>query len=66
MSKNWLLSTLVKKNLPEAKLKSFRLMVLAEEISTQPGIDCVMWLLVVTLMHNENEEAIQGKIENVV
>ena len=34
--------------LPEAKLKSFGLMVLVEEISRQPGIDCVVWLLVIT------------------
>lgn len=38
------------KNLPEAKLNSFRLMELAEEISRKPHIDCVMWLLVITLM----------------
>jgi hypothetical protein len=31
-----------KKNLPEAKLKSFGLMVLAEEISRQPSIKSVM------------------------
>lgn len=30
------------KNLPEAKLKSFGLMALAEEISRLPSIDCLM------------------------
>ena len=30
----------------EAKLKSFGLMALMEEISRQPGIDCIMWLFV--------------------
>ena len=35
---------------PEVKLKSFRVMALAEEISRQPSIDCVAWLLVVIFM----------------
>lgn len=30
------------KNLPEAKLKSFGLMALAEEISRLPSIDCLV------------------------
>ena len=38
------------KNPPETKLKSYGLMVLVEEISKQPSIDSVMWLLVLTLM----------------
>jgi hypothetical protein len=38
------------KNLPEAKLKSFGLMSLAEEISRQPRIDSVMWLITASLM----------------
>ena len=38
------------KSLPEAKVKSFGLILLAEEISKQPSIDSVMWLLVLTLM----------------
>ena len=52
------------KNLPEAKLKSFGLVVLSEEISNQPRI--VMWLLVFTLMKicNEKEQAEKGKMYN--
>ena len=38
------------KSLLEAKMKSFGLISLAEEISTQTSIDSVVWLLVVTLM----------------
>lgn len=37
------------KILPEAKLGSFRLMVLAE-ILRQPSTDCVVWLLVMTFL----------------
>jgi hypothetical protein len=37
------------KNMPEAKLKSFRLMALAEEISRQPKIESIPRLLVATL-----------------
>ena len=33
------------KSLPEAKMKRFGLILLAEELSKQPSIDCVMWLL---------------------
>lgn len=42
-------------------------MVLAEEISTHPVIDCAMLWLVVTLMqiHNDKEQAQEGKIENL-
>ena len=32
------------KSLPEAKVKSFGLIPLAEEISKQPSIDSVVWL----------------------
>lgn len=51
------------KNLPETKLKSFRLMVLAE-VSRQPSVDFVMWLLVVTFMqiYNEKEQVGQREI----
>lgn len=38
------------KNLPETKVKTFRLMGLAEEISRQPNIEYVIWLLVATLL----------------
>jgi hypothetical protein len=44
------------KYLQEAKLKSFGLMVLAEEISKQPSIYCVPCLLVSTFMQNNNEK----------
>ena len=38
------------KDLPEARMQSFRLILLAEEISRQLSIDSVTWLLVLTLM----------------
>ena len=38
------------KSLPEAMVKSFGLISLAEESSKQPSTDLVVWLLVVTLM----------------
>lgn len=38
------------KSLSEAKLKSFRLMALTEDLSRQLSINCVMWLLVSTPM----------------
>ena len=49
------------KSLPEAKLKSFGLIVFAEEISRQPSVDCVVWLLVASLMQifNVKEQAEQ-------
>ena len=55
------------KSLPEAKLKSVGLMTLAEDILKQPSIDCVIRLLVSTLtqIYNKNEQAKQGKIQNV-
>lgn len=55
------------KNLPEAKLKSLGLMALAQEISTQPSIDYVIWLSVATLIHiwNEKEKSEQGTIQNI-
>ena len=56
-----------KKNLSEAKLKSFWLMALAEEISRQPSDDSVLWLLVLTLMeiYDEKEQDEQGQTQNV-
>jgi hypothetical protein len=47
------------KSLPGAKLKSFRLILLAEEISKQSSTASVMWLLVFTPMmaYNEMEQA---------
>lgn len=38
------------KNLPAAKLKSSIFISLTVEISRQPNIDSVLWLLVITLM----------------
>jgi hypothetical protein len=43
-------------NLHEAKLKSFGLISFAEEISRQPNIDSVTWLVVITLMQIYNEK----------
>ena len=56
-----------KKNLPEAKLKSFGLIALAKEMSKQPSNDSVMWLLVFTLMqiYNETEQSEQGKSQSI-
>lgn len=34
----------------ENKLKSFELIALGEDISIQPSIDSVVWLLIITLM----------------
>jgi hypothetical protein len=47
-------------NLHEAKLKSFGLMPLAE-VSKQPSIDHVLWLLIITLIpiYNKKEQAVQ-------
>ena len=44
-------------------MRSIGLILLAEEISEQPSIDSVMWLLVVTLMkiYHEKEQAEQEK-----
>ena len=48
-------------------MKSFRLIPLGEEISKQPNIDSVMWLLVVTVtkVYNEKKQAQQGQLHNV-
>ena len=47
------------KSLSEDKVKNFGLIPLAEEISKQPSIDSVLWLLIVTLVkiYNEKEQA---------
>jgi len=55
-----------KNNLPEAELKSFGLTL--AEISRQPSIECIAWLLVAILMqiYNEKEQVEQEKkIQNV-
>ena len=53
-----------KKNLPEAKSKSFGLIQFAEEISKQYNIDFVIWLLVLTLIqiYKEKEQVELGEI----
>ena len=55
------------KSLPEAEVKSFGLIPLAEEMSKHPGIDSVMCLLVVALIkiYNEKGKAEQGKLQNI-
>ena len=50
------------KNLPEAKVKRFRLILLAKEISRQPSLDSVVWLLLVTLTQIYNKKE-QGELE---
>lgn len=54
------------KYLPEDKLKGLGLMVLSEEMSRQPTIDCATRLLVVTLMQICNKKKLckQGKTQN--
>ena len=55
------------KNLPEPKFKSNGLISLVEEISRQPTIDSVPWLLVITStwVYNAKEQAGQREIQNV-
>lgn len=48
-------------SLPEAKLKSLQLIVLAEETSKQFTADFVVWLLVIILMHIYNAKSKQSK-----
>ena len=69
----WLLFALVKKKktpqtnkqkkLPKTKLKGSELVALVGMISRHLGIDCVMWLSMVTLIqiYNEKEQAELGK-----
>lgn len=54
-----------KKNLP--KDKRFGLVALTKKTARQLSIDCVVCLLVVTLMqiYNEKEQAGQGEVQNV-
>lgn len=42
-------------SMPEAKLNSFVLISLAEEISRHQNIDSVVWLLVITVVPFKNE-----------
>jgi hypothetical protein len=50
----------------EAKLQSFGLMALTDEISRQPKFDYVKWIVLVTFMwiYNQKEQAGQRKIQN--
>ena len=47
------------KSLPEAKLKSYGLTALAEDISKQPSIACVAWLLKASLMQIYTEKRLK-------
>lgn len=47
--------------MPEAKLEGFVLISVAEEFLRQPYIDCVMWLLVVTLIQIYKKKRSQAK-----
>lgn len=53
------------RSLPEAKLKSFGLISLAEEISRHPNNDSVTWLLVITLRKicNKKEQGRQKETQ---
>lgn len=42
------------KNLPEVKLKSLVLLLLAERMERQPQIDYILWLLLITHMQIYN------------
>lgn len=56
------------KNLPEVKLKSFVLLLLAEGTERHSHIDCVLWLLVITHMqiYNGKQQTEQIEIQNVL
>ena len=58
---------LLSEEFSEAKVKSFGLISLAEEISKQPSIDTALWILVLSLMktYSEKEQAEQGKLQKV-
>jgi hypothetical protein len=43
-------------NLPEPKLKSFGLRALAEEVSSQPSIDCLALLFMAIVIQIDNEK----------
>ena len=51
-------SSFLKLNLPEAKLKRFGLSTLAEKISKQLNVDCVLWLLLgmIIPIYSEKEQ----------
>lgn len=54
LAKNIVVFSSCLKNLPEAKWKNFELIVLTKEISIQPNVDSIVWLLVITLMQVYN------------
>ena len=73
-SRDWTGGILVKKvaafcpclnSLPEAKVKSFGLIMLAEEISKHPSIDSGVWLLVfmLTKIYNDKKQADHGILQ---
>ena len=54
LAKNVAAFCLCLKSLPKAKLKSFGLILFAGEISKQPNIDSVVWLLVFPVIKGAN------------
>lgn len=64
---NWAREYSCPDRLPEAKLKSIRLISLVV-ISRQPNMDSVTWLLVIIIVqvYNEKEQAGQKEVQNVV
>jgi hypothetical protein len=56
-----LISGFVLKKSTRALLENFKLVSLAEEISRQPRIDCITWLLVGTLLQISVEKEEHGK-----
>ena len=59
-----MVSSAFSRKFTDAKLKSFELMTLEEVISRQLKIECVTWLLVITLMHiyNKKKQVEHGKV----
>lgn len=55
------------KSLPEAKVKGFGLIPLAKEISKQPSIGSVVWLVLILMKtYNEKEQGEKVKIKKNV
>ena len=52
------------KSITEAKVKRFRLIALTKEVSKQPGINSVVWLLKFTLMKSILMKRIKLRKEN--
>lgn len=55
------------KNFSEAKFKGSRLIPLVDEVSGQPHVDCIIWLLVITVVwiYNEKEQVEQEEMQKV-